>query len=432
MNRHLLDASRINGGDKRDETCQMESGTPNSGLMELLRLRAKEQPESRAFTFLGLDGEERASATYRGLDQDARRIARLLLTDGSPGQRALLLYAPGIEFISAFFGCIYAGIIAIPTQAPRINRSNERLQTIASDAEPSLVLTTSQILAKQERICASAPGLTDLKWLATDQLYTDIEPQRPDPLRERTAITSRRFLNSLNGNEEPAEPQNGNLVYLQYTSGSTAVPKGVMVSDANVLANCEELSAGWPTTAESVFVTWLPHFHDMGLVYGIIQPIYEGRPCYLMSSASFLQRPELWLGAISKYRATHSGGPNFAYDLCARRAASMDSTAFDLRSWSVAFSGAEPVRSETIDSFSRAFNHCGFRKEAFCPGYGLAEATLKVSSSRKDQSPSYVVVDRDFLERGRVLTPETSGAQSQTLVGCGLPMLDTKIAIVRA
>ncbi|HKV39550.1 MAG TPA: condensation domain-containing protein, partial [Blastocatellia bacterium] len=225
--------------------------------------------------------------------------------------------------------------------------------------------------------------------------------------------------------------RSGGVAYLQYTSGSTTAPKGVIASHQNVLSNCAELSAGWPTDDDAVFITWLPHYHDMGLVYGIIQPIFDGRPCYLMAPAAFLQRPETWIKSISNYKATHSGAPNFAYDLCTKTAETLDLKEVDLSRWAVAFSGAEPVRAETIQRFTKTFQAYGFRPEAFSPGYGLAEATLKVASSIRGKPPVFYRVDRRLLERHAVLEVEEADPEGTTLVGCGLPALNTRVAIVR-
>ncbi|MCA1621656.1 MAG: amino acid adenylation domain-containing protein, partial [Acidobacteria bacterium] len=251
-------------------------------------------------------------------------------------------------------------------------------------------------------------SLRALRWLTTDELAAG------EAVGERLT---------------PA-PDPDALAYLQYTSGSTATPKGIMVSHGNLLHNSAYLDAGWRHTGESRVVSWLPHFHDMGLVYGIVQPLYKGFPAYLMPPAAFLQRPMLWLRAVSRFRATHSTAPNFAYDLCVRKADAAECEGLDLSCWEVAVNGAEPIRRATLEQFTETFAPYGFRAEAFCPGYGLAEATLKVSASRKGDAPVYCTTQAAALEQHRVVPAEDGEAQTQTLVGCGRLAPELKIAVV--
>lgn len=334
-------------------------------LVELLRWRALHQPDQPAYTFL-VDGEtEEAHLTYGELDRQSRCIGALLQNLGATGERALLLYPPGLEFIAAFFGCLYAGVVAVPAYPPRFNQSMSRLQDIVADAHATVVLTTTSILSNLKQWEAEAPELAALHWLATDNVVSTLAEDW----------------------QEPAVGSN-TLAFLQYTSGSTATPKGVMVSHGNLLHNSAYIDHNWEHTTDSVLVTWLPHFHDMGLIYGIIQPLYKGFRCFMMPPVSFVQRPIRWLQAISRYKATHSCAPNFAYELCVRKVTPQQRSTLDLSSWRIAFNGAEPVRQETLQSFVEAFKTCGFSWSAFCPSYGLAEATLKVSAVRKMDSPS--------------------------------------------
>ncbi|HEX2224608.1 MAG TPA: fatty acyl-AMP ligase, partial [Thermoanaerobaculia bacterium] len=327
-----------------------------TSLVELLRERADARPDHPVYRFLTDSGEE-ILLTCGELDRLARGIAARLQALGAAGERALLLYPPGLEFVAAFFGCLYAGAIAVPAYPPRNARGLPRLLAIAADARPRFVLTTSSLLPKVEVWAADiAAGGTAFP-IATD-----------DPASAEAAADWR---------DPGLSPDH--LAFLQYTSGSTGTPKGVMVSHGNLLHNEEAIHRAFGLTERSVIVSWLPLFHDMGLVGGLLQPLYAGARCILMSPVAFLQSPVRWLQAISRFGGTTSGGPNFAYDLCARKVSEADLATLSLSSWEVAFNGAEPVRAETLERFNRAFAPAGFRPRAFFPCYGLAEATLFVS-----------------------------------------------------
>jgi acyl-CoA synthetase (AMP-forming)/AMP-acid ligase II len=379
-----------------------------STLVEILRWRALAQPEQRAYTHL-LDGEiEGAHLTFGELDGQARAIATLLLRNGVPGERALLLYPTGLEFVAAFFGCLYAGIIAVPMPPPNLAQPHKtlpRLRAIINDAQPSMALTTSPILGRIADLFAQAPELEARNWLATDVASDD----QSQEWRE-------------------AQVSRNTLALLQYTSGSTSAPKGVMVSHGNLLHNSAYIKHAFELNADTVSVTWLPPFHDMGLTNGIIQPVYVGRPCYLMPPQSFLQRPLRWLQAISRYKATLSGGPNFAYEMCARNITIEQRDALDLSSWNTAYNGAEQIRPGTLSRFADKFAACGFRKSSFYPCYGLAEATLMVTGGLLRDEPILDTVRVAALEQNRV---EVSREQenARTLVGCGRAMLDTRVVI---
>ncbi len=345
------------------------SETGAATIAGLLRARAAERPERLAFTFLA-DGEaEGGRLTYGELDRRAAAVAAALAGSVRPGERALLLYPPGLEFIAAFFGCLYAGVVAVPAYPPRPNdRSQSRLRAIARDAAPRAALTTEAILAgaiEPRGLLAVAPELAGLRWIPTDTLSA-------------AAGGAAALL---------PEPDPESVAFLQYTSGSTATPKGVMVTHANLLHNERMIGAAFGMDQDSVVVGWLPLYHDMGLIGNVLQPLHAGATCVLMSPVAFLQRPMRWLEAIGRYRGTTSGGPNFAYELCARKASPEALAGLDLASWRVAFNGAEPVRASTLERFAAAFAPCGFRPEAFYPCYGLAEATLFVSGGAPGQAP---------------------------------------------
>lgn len=376
-----------------------------SSLVELLRWRALHQADQLAYTFL-LDGETKEAAfTYEELDRRARAIGAWLQSIGMNGERVLLLYPAGLEYIAAFFGCLYAGAIAVPTYPPQLNRSLLRLQTIVADAQAKVAMTTAPILSKIEPLLAKAPPLETIRWRATDDLADDLKGEWRDP-----AVSGRT------------------IAFLQYTSGSTATPKGVIVSHDNLIHNEELIKSKCRHSEQSVFVGWLPLYHDMGLIGNVLQPLYVGIPSFLMSPMDFLERPFRWLKAISRYGGTTSGGPNFAYDLCVRKVTVEQRAMLDLSSWDVAFNGAEPVRHETLERFATAFAPCGFRREAFYPCYGLAEATLIVSGGPKESPPRVIKVQESALRRREVVTGGND-EDVKELVSCGETPKGHRIAI---
>lgn len=398
-----------------DRTPGRDGESKCATLVEMLRLRAARQPEANAYTFIKDATQVLGSLTYRDLDRRARSIAAMLQQSVPPGERALLLYPQGLDYVSAFFGCLYAGIIAIPAYPPRPNQTLARILSIAADAQPVVALsdfeTKSRIESKNEK-GALIEGMT---FVATDG---------PEAATWMSAESSDRW-------RQPECSANGDAIaYLQYTSGSTASPKGVMVSHRNLMRNLLDMDLGWIHGDSSVLVTWLPFFHDMGLIYGILEPVYKGIHCYFMSPLTFLQRPVRWLRAISAFKGTHSVAPNFAYELCVDRVRTEEKANLDLSSWSVAVNGAEPVRWETLERFAEAFSECGFRHNAFCPGYGLAEATLKVTASRSGEAPLVAHFLKAALEKGLVVPSEPDSPESRALVGCGSSMIDTRVRIV--
>ncbi|KAB8320091.1 hybrid non-ribosomal peptide synthetase/type I polyketide synthase [Tolypothrix campylonemoides VB511288] len=377
-----------------------------STLVDLLRYRSVHQPNKLAFTFLH-DGEaESDSLTYQQLDSKARAIAAKLQSLVSVGERALLLYPPGLEFIAAFFGCLYAGVVPVPAYPPRRNQKMTRLQAIVSDAQASLALTTSSNLVEIKGRWTEDAQLTCVQLVATDNISSDLASNWQEP--------------DINGNT---------IAFLQYTSGSTSTPKGVMITHSNLLYTLADLDVGWNHTPESVMVSWLPTFHDLGLIYGVLEPLCFGFRCYLMPSASFLQKPLRWLTAISRYGGTHSAAPNFAYDLCTRKITEEEKTKLDLSTWRMALNAAEPISAQTLKCFTEAFAVCGFKADALCPGYGLAETTLKVSTVHcNNQTTIYNLSSRE-LEQHRVVEVSADAEDCQTWVGCGVAALDTQIVI---
>ena len=334
-------------------------GLPN--VIHVLRRRVQEHREKTVYTYLN-DGESQETRlTYCELERRALAIAAHLQSQLPPGERVLLLYPPGIEFPTAFFGCLCAGMVAVPTYPPHSNQFLANLRATVSDAGPTVALTTASTLEEYRRQIDQTPALTALKWIPTDTI--------PDDL--------------ANAWQEPPLGADS-LAVLQYTSGSTGSPKGVMVSHGNLLHNSAVIHGIFGNSSRSRGVIWLPPYHDMGLIGGIVQPVYAGAHAILISPVHFIQKPLRWLMAISRYQATISGGPNFAYELCVRKITPEQKSELDLSSWEVAFNGAEPVRGETLHRFAAAFESCGFRQKAYLPCYGLAETTLIVSGCKEE------------------------------------------------
>ncbi len=376
-------------------------------LVDLLRQRAAYRPHDRAFTFL-VDGEhEELNITYAELDRKARAVGAWLMDRGMTGKRALLLYPSGLDFIAAFMGCLYGGAIAVPAYPPRKNRSVERIEAIAADAAASVALTTRDVVDRFENLGTTAPSLEHLTWQVDAELDLTWGDrwERPD----------------IDGDT---------LAFLQYTSGSTGTPKGVMLSHENLLHNSLRIMQAFEITRSQSGVFWLPSFHDMGLIGGILVPLYGGKFNVLMSPVAFLQKPLRWLQAISRYRATISGGPNFAYELCVRKTTPEQRATLDLSSWSLAFNGAEPVRAETIDAFCEAFAPSGFRREAFFPCYGLAESTLMVTGGMKFEQPVIRSFDATSIETGTAQQRPAKAAGTRRLVGSGRELDGQDVLIV--
>ena len=327
-------------------------------FVELLSWNAKHFPERPAFTFLREGDIADQTITFGELDARARRIAHLVQPFAE--RPILLCYPSGIEFICAFFGILYAGGIAVPVCLPRIGRGQELMHSIVKSCSPLVVLTSQ----RHEIDLGKILSLDNIRVMATDS-YDQQSPQ----------IDS---IPELHGNS---------VAFIQYSSGSIGQPKGVMISHANILANQQTIQATFESSEESIGLSWLPHYHDMGLIGGILHPIYTGMHCYLMDPLYFLHKPLLWLQAISKYKVTVTGGPNFAYEQCLKRIKPEHDRDLDLSSWDVAFNGAEPVRLKTLDAFYDRFHAVGFRRRSQLPCYGLAESTLMVSGKRMNDRP---------------------------------------------
>ena len=377
-------------------------------LPDLFGHRCRQQPDGLAYALIRDNLELESQLTYAQLERTVRSIANHLARAVPPGTRALLLYPQGLEAACAFWACTCAGLVPVPAPAPdpiQRKHSLPRLRNIIEDAQVSLVLTTASITAlSAELSLAHATG--PITWMATDHPYDAVDPV------------------------EWPRPHSTALAYLQYTSGSTATPRGVMISHGNVLAHCRALSLAGAVSDNSRSLCWLPYFHDYGLLHGIIAPFYAGIPAYLMSPVTFLRRPLRWLDAVSRFGITHSGGPNFSYEACLRAVRQQQEWHDDLSRWMVASCGAEPIHPETVEQFINTFHPHGFRRTAFAPAYGLAEATLLVTVKRAGSEPSFLQVEADALADSIVKEVPAPERGTRTLVGCGEPLEETHVRIV--
>jgi acyl-CoA synthetase (AMP-forming)/AMP-acid ligase II len=375
-------------------------------LVEVMSLRAERTPEQVGYVFLKDGLNDETSLTYGQLDRKARQIAAYLRERIEPGSRVLINHAPGLDYICSYYGCLYASMVAVPVYPPRFNQKLDRLNSIVSSATPKAALTSKQIMDSLRTGIAESPLLGPLWWVETDSLAEE------SPLSETQL------------------PRADALAFLQYTSGSTSEPKGVMLSHGNMMANLQVIQECFGLSTESRGLVWLPPYHDMGLIGGVLEPAYTGFPVVLMSPFTFLQRPYRWLQAASKYKVTTTGGPNFAYDLCVRRISDEQIAELDLSALEVTFCGAEPIRSEMIERFSARFAPCGFRAESFYPCYGLAEATLMVSGGTKLEKPVLETFDGDTLEHQGNAVVAADAKNVRRLVGCGKEAPNHKVRIV--
>ncbi|MHB8864647.1 MAG: aminotransferase class I/II-fold pyridoxal phosphate-dependent enzyme [Pirellulaceae bacterium] len=379
---------------------------PSSHIVEVLDHWAAERPDQVAFYFSDGDGAE-DRITYAELQRASRAVAAEMLDRGLWGHRAILMFPPGLEFVKAFYGCMCAGVVAVPAFTPRRNRNVQRLQAISSDAQASVALTVADVRDRTHGMLDDTPTLRDLDWLAVDEIPAD---------RASSYVTP-----ALSPDQ---------LAILQYTSGSTGTPKGVMLTHENIMYNVRVIVYSFEPSQAGSGLSWLPTYHDMGLVGGVLQPLYIGRPNVLMSPMAFLQKPVRWLRTISKYRATISGGPNFAYDLCAQKITDEDMQGLDLSSWQVAFNGAEPIRPATLAAFCERFAPVGFREEAFFPCYGMAETTLIVTGAYMEKVPTIGRFDGKALDEHRVIPVPSGHENERLLVGCGRVFPDEEVLIV--
>lgn len=372
-------------------------------LVEHIQAHACQRGDARAYRFLGEDGAETGERTFAAVDARARRIAAALLARTDVGARALMLLPLGLDYLDAFLGCLYSGIVAVPLYEPQESR-RRKLAAVASNARPALVLADSRTRDAVERFCAAVPALSGVQVIAVDEIAGADTPPPPSP--------------------PSVSPDRG--AYIQYTAGSTGVPKGVLIRQANLADNLALLQRRLDVGSGSVGVSWLPMYHDMGLVVGALLTLYAGGTSVLMSPTTFVQRPVRWLQALSRYRGEVSAAPNFAYALCCGKISPAEREPLDLRNWRIAINGAEPVNPATLERFFTLFARAGLRRQTLCPGYGLAECTVAVSVKGPEGVFPTRTVSRAAL-RMNALAGAPSDSDSTTLVGCGPPLLDVAI-----
>ncbi|MEO0899088.1 MAG: AMP-binding protein [Bacteroidota bacterium] len=383
----------------------MHPDLPISTLNQLLAYRAQSHSDKIVYTYLDQHLQPAKTLTNQELYQESLKLAAALSAKAKPGERALLLFPPGLEYVEAYFGCLAAGIVAVPVYPPMMARQINRLMQIIQDAQPSVFMSTSDVYDQVMAVSPEWGSFFGDKWIKTDQVQNTPLAKAYD-----------------------AKPDE--LAFLQYTSGSTGAPKGVMVSHANLIANEKMITEGFEMKEDSVGVNWLPLYHDMGLIGTVIQVLYVGATSYLMSPFTFLSKPKNWLQAISTFKGTHCGGPNFAYELCTRKLSDEEVASLDLSSWKYAFNGAEPILASTLQKFEQKFAPVGFTSDTWLNCYGLAEATLMVSTSKLPHRKTLLEVDGEALKDNLLRLVRPTNPDSRTLVSSGFPSQPQDIRIV--
>ena len=379
---------------------------PNNSWIERIQSEINMSPVRPMFIFHGDNKESVQSLTLYELNLRASAIAAVLQQRGLAGERAILLYQPGIEYLIALVACFYAGVVAVPVFPPKTNHTLARIAAIMDDAGSNFLMTSSDVQRTLSQEIVGSPRFSQARWLSSDTVSS--------------ACASEWVVNI---------PRNDSLALLQYTSGSTGSPKGVMLTHEHLFSNSRMIKQSMGLNKDSVGVIWLPPYHDMGLIGGLLQPLFSGFPVHLMSPAAFLQRPMRWLELISRFKGTISAAPNFAFDLCVRRAKPDQLAQLDLSSWRVAANGAEPIRADTLQRFAKTFEPCGFSAKAFFPCYGMAETTLYVTGTGVGRGVRTVTVSRRALSERRWQVGAVEGDEL-SLVSSGQAQSPTLLSIV--
>jgi acyl-CoA synthetase (AMP-forming)/AMP-acid ligase II/acyl carrier protein len=387
--------------------CITEADSYSFTIVDVLMDRARKTPDQLAYIHLEDGDSKEDTFTYGELDRRARAIAGTLIYDDLQNKPVLMLYPPGLEFIEAFYGCLYAGVIAIPVIPPRRNASFERIRSILQNSKAKVILSSKLI----------APTLDEyFRWGRSEHRFS--------------VLVTDATKDDNPGIELTEEITPDTVAMLQYTSGSTGLPRGVVLNHRHIMRNSEIIRRSFELTTRSMGVNWLPRFHDMGMIGNVIQPVYTGFPVVSIPPVSFLQKPVRLLKAITKYKGTISGGPNFSYDLCVDRITEEEKDGLDLSSLHTLYAGAEPNRSNTFQRFFQAFKNCGFRLESFYPCYGLAECTLMATGGIAQRKPKFLPILSSDLQQNRIRIAPEGMEKATILVGNGHPWLDTRIRIV--
>jgi len=372
--------------------------------IEVVQNRIIHQPDHIVFRFLEDGINETDSFTYKRLGIRARALGAELQKYGKKGDRVLLLFPPGLEYIASMFSCFYSGFIAVPAYPPRRNRKIHRLNTIIQDSGSSICIISRQVYTDIERNFADHQNLKDIKWI----IYEDVEDE-----------FSNCFL------ETKIYPED--IALLQYTSGSTGNPKGVMVTQLNLLYNSEYIRQSFEFDTDLVGVNWLPIFHDMGLIGGILQVAYIGAVNIVIPPVAFLKNPLNWLKAMDKYGGNTGGAPNFGFEYCIDKISIEEKKQLNLRQVKTFFCGAEQIRKPTMENFHKEFD---IEARQLYPVYGMAETTLMVSGGYQSAKPKYIQLDQDELSKGNVVEVDDTHKRSLDVVGCGHLWMQTKVEIV--
>lgn len=381
-------------------------------MITILQERGLNQPDKIAYTLIGEGKTLNQSITYQQLEQRVRSLSKVLSSQIKPGTPVVLIYPSGGEltFIIAFLACLSAQLVPAPAPPPdlfRVKRTLPRLQVILENLQPTAILTSANFCTSLQKVCADLFPLKLCQWLITDTVeISDAVP----------ALTP-----EIDGDQ---------VAYLQYTSGSTSTPKGVIITHNNLKHNLQASHVAAQYTDTSRVLTWMPYFHDYGLVGGLLQPLYSGVPGYVMSPLTFLKRPIRWLQGISRYQITHSAGPNFAYHFCVERTTLEERSQLNLSSWCRASTGSEPVRESTFTKFAEMFTSYGFNPCAFSPSYGLAEATLGVTATRNEDLPHFLKVDTLALQQDQIIPVSNPDVKHQVIASCGYPTGDSQVVIL--
>ena len=379
---------------------------PARTMVERLLQHDKNIPQKIVYILLDDSINEKESITYGELVVKARAIAKTPRDKGNKGNRMSLLFPTGIEFITSFFGCLFAGMVAVPTYPPKRNKANERFHAIIDDSSPAFIISTRDIYEEVNGNDLLGDSHVIGSWLIFEDIDPALSPSWKDP-----------------------EITEDDLALLQYTSGSTGTPNGVMVSHGNIIYNSEFIRQSFGFDEHSVGVNWLPNFHDMGLIGCLIQAAYLGATNVIIPPLSFLKNPANWFRAVSKYNATTAGGPNFAFDYCIEKITDEDLSEFSLESLRTLYCGAEPVRDRTMKLFTQKFRASGFQASQLFPVYGMAEVVLILSGGDFRAEPVYLSLDTRELENNRVQETK-QGDHSRTFTACGYPWVGMQVAII--
>ena len=380
---------------------------PETHLVDLLRYWCSASPEKTVYHMIVDGDDDVVSVSYRNFDERVRAVAAKIASQVVPGQRAIMMYQNTLDFMVAFFACHYAKVIPVPAYPPRRNRRMGRINAIADDCNAAIALTSAEVLKRRHGMIDGCASLQNIPWLATEEVPIELAGDWVSP---------------------DLSPQDIGL--LQYTSGSTGSPKGVVLTQENLMANFGYIAEGFQVSLFEQGLTWLPPYHDMGLIGGLLVSLSRGATTTILSPVHFLTKPIRWLRAISKFRASISGGPNFAYSLCVNRIDDADCEGLDLSSWRVAFNGAEPIRADTISAFTRKFEKFGFQPISHYPCYGMAETTLLVTGAEVTKPPTVRAFDKNLLVENKVVPVSEDAKNAKLLIGCGRPMTGENVIVV--